>query len=89
MRTLALNIPVKVSSFKRKDIVEINIQNKPIEQQVSWLIVRDLERLNWEVKLPTKKKPFISIIPPESYDKDTIKNAMAIKREEIICKKEE
>jgi len=86
MRTLALNIPVKVSSFKRKDIVEINIQNKPIEQQVSWLIVRDLERLNWEVKLPTKKKPFISIIPPESYDKDTIKDAMSIKRGEIISK---
>ena len=86
MRTLALNIPVKVSSFKRKDIVEINIQNKPIEQQVSWLIVRDLERLNWEVKLPTKKKPFISIIPPESYDKDTIKEAMSIKRGEIISK---
>ena|SRR3989338_8094377 len=86
MQALSLNIPVKVSSLKKKDIVEINIRNKPIDQQVSWLIVRDLERLNWEVKLPTKKKPFISIIPPESYDKDTIKNAMAIKREEIICK---
>lgn len=86
MRALALNIPVKVSSFKKKDIVEINIQNKSIEQQVFWLIVRDLDRLNWRVKLPSKKRSFVSIVPPESYDKETIKDAMAIKREEIICK---
>lgn len=86
MQALALNIPVKVSSFKKKDIVEINIQNKPIDQQVFWLIVRDLDRLNWRVKLPTKKRPFVSIIPPESYDKETIKNAMLIKRDEVIFK---
>ena len=86
MQALALNIPVKVSSFKKKDIVEINIQNKPIDQQVFWLIVRDLYRLNWRVKLPTKKRPFVSIIPPESYDKETIKNAMLIKRDEVIFK---
>jgi hypothetical protein len=86
MQALALNIPVKVSSFKKKDIVEINIQNKPIDQQVFWLIVRDLDRLNWTVKLPTKKRPFVSIIPPESYDKETIKEAMSIKRNEIILK---
>ena len=47
MQALSLSIPVKVSSLKKKDIVEINIRNKPIDQQVSWLIVRDLERLNW------------------------------------------
>jgi hypothetical protein len=86
MQALALNIPGKVSSFKKKDIVEINIQNKPIDQQVFWLIVRDLDRLNWRVKLPTKKRPFVSIIPPESYDKETIKNAMLIKRDEVIFK---
>lgn len=86
MQALSLNIPVKVSSLKKKDIVEINIQNKPIEQQVSWLIVRDLERLNWRVNLPTQKRPFVSIIPPESYDKETIKEAMSIKRGEIISK---
>ena len=86
MQALALNIPVKVLSITKRDIVEINIQNKPIDQQVFWLIVRDLARLNWKVNPPTKKNPFLTIVPPENYDKETIKEAMSIKRGEIISK---
>jgi len=86
MRALALNIHSKVSSLKRKDIVEIDLKGKSLAQQVFWLIVRDLERLNWEVKPPTKKNPFLTIVPPENYDKETIKEAMSIKRGEIISK---
>jgi hypothetical protein len=86
MRALALNIPVEGSSITKKDIVELNIQNKPIDQQVFWLIVRDLAKLNWKVNPPTKKNPFLTIVPPVNYDKETIKEAMSIKRDEIISK---
>lgn len=86
MRTLALNIHSEVSSLKKKDIVEIDLKGKSLSQQVFWLILRDLARLNWKVKPPTKKNPFLTIVPPEKYDKETIKDAMAIKRKEIILK---
>jgi len=86
MRSLALNIHSKVSSLKRKDIVEIDLKGKSLSQQVFWLILRDLARLNWKVKPPTKKNPFLTIVPPENYDKETIKEAMSIKRDAIILK---
>ena len=47
-------------------------------------IRRDLERLNWKFKLPTKKNAYPTLVPPESYDKETIKKSMAFKRDEII-----
>src|SRR5438128_2613888 len=84
IRALALNIPSKVPSLKKKDIVEIDLKGKSLQQQVFWLIVRDLARLNWKVKAPTKRKPFLRIVPPKTYDKETIKEATSIKREEII-----
>jgi hypothetical protein len=86
LNNLALNINSNVPSFKKKDIHDFNIKEKPLDQQVYWLIVRDMERLNWEVKPPTKKNPYFTIVPPEYYDKKTIKEAMSIKREEIIIK---
>lgn len=86
MRALALNIHSKVSSLKKKDIVEIDLKGKSLSQQVFWLILRDLARLNWKVNLPTKKNPFLTIVPPENYDKETIKEAMSVKRTEIISK---
>ena len=86
MRALALNICSKVSSLKSRDIIEIDLKGKSLSQQVFWLIVRDLATINWKVKLPTKKNPFITIVPPENYDKETIKEAMSVKRNEIISK---
>lgn len=83
---LALNIHSKATSLKKKDIIEIDLRKKSLSQQVFWLILRDLARLNWKVKAPTKKNPYITIVPPKDYDKDTIKEAMSIKREEIISK---
>jgi len=86
MRALALNIHSKVSSVRKKDIIEIDLKGKSLSQQVFWLILRDLARLNWKVKPPTKKIPFLTIVPPENYDKETIKEAMSVKRDEIISK---
>lgn len=86
MRALALNIHSKVSSLKKKDIVEIDLKGKSLSQQVFWLILRDLARLNWKLKAPTKINPFLTIVPPKNYDKQIIKEAMSIKRDEIISK---
>lgn len=86
MRALSLNIYSEVPSLKKRDILEIDLNGKSLEQQVYWLIVRDMARLNWKVKAPTKKNPYLRIVPPDSYDKETIKEAMSIKRDEIIFK---
>ncbi len=57
-----------------------------LEEQVVNSIRRDLERLNWKFKLPTKKNAYPTLVPPENYDKGTIKSSMAFKRDEIILK---
>ncbi|MDR0605067.1 MAG: DUF4338 domain-containing protein, partial [Bacteroidales bacterium] len=56
----------------------------PIEEQVVKSICRDLERLNWKIKLPTKKNQYPILMPPEYYDKQTIRDSMSFKRNEII-----
>lgn len=58
----------------------------PLDEQVVNSIRRDLERLNWKFKLPTKKNAYPTLVPPEYYDKETIKKSMAFKRDEIIEK---
>lgn len=58
----------------------------PLNEQVVNSIRRDLERLNWKFKLPTKKNAYPTLIPPDNYDKETIKTSMAFKRDEIIAK---
>ncbi len=57
-----------------------------LEEQVVNSIRRDLERLNWKFKLPTKKNTFPTLIPPDNYDRETIKTSMSFKRDEIITK---
>ena len=57
-----------------------------IEEQVVNSIRRDLERLNWKFKLPTNKNSYPTLVPPENYDKETIRNSMSFKRDEIIVK---
>jgi hypothetical protein len=65
---------------------KLNLQNIPLEEQVKKSICRDLERLNWKIKLPDKKNPYPTLIPPDFYDKQTIRNSMSFKRNEIIQK---
>jgi hypothetical protein len=59
----------------------ISTQNP--EEKVKLLIIRDLQRLGWSTKVDNKK---IEIVPPMTYDKETIKYSMSIKRQEIIAK---
>jgi len=61
----------------------LNISDKPLEEQVKILILRDLLRLNWEVKFQNNK---VEVSPPAYYTKETIKQSMAIRRNEIIVK---
>ena len=71
--------------IKRTGIIK-PVKEIPIEELVVNSIKRDLERLNWKFKLPTKKNAYPTIIPPERYNKEVIKNSMSFKREEIILK---
>ena len=57
-----------------------------LEELVVNSIRRDLERLNWQFKLPTKKNAYPTLVPPETYDRETIKSSMSFKRDEIIIK---
>jgi len=86
MQELKLSVSPYISSLNRKDIFEIDLGEKSLQDQVYWLIIRDLARLNWSVKLPSKNNPFITIVPPDTYDKESIKDAMSVKREEKIQK---
>ncbi len=86
MQELKLSVSSYISSLNRKDIFEIDLGEKSLQDQVYWLIIRDLARLNWSVKLPSKNNPFITIVPPDTYDKESIKDAMSVKREEKIQK---
>lgn len=68
----------KAVSKKRKETA--------IEEKVINSIRRDLERLNWKFKLPSKKNSYPTLVPPDNYDKETIKRSMSFKRDEIIDK---
>jgi len=87
MASSALILP---SNFTEKKVKRTAVTKKakeiPLEGQVVNSIRRDLERLNWKFKLPTKKNAYPTLVPPEEYDKETIKSSMAFKREEIIVK---
>jgi hypothetical protein len=87
MKDSALILPN--TSFKKKSSQKAPLKRVTqisLEEQVVNSIRRDLERLNWKFKLPTKKNAFPTLVPPENYDKETIKNSMSFKRDEIILK---
>ena len=68
-------------TIHERDIVQFSLEGKTSEQRVKLLILRDLNNLGWNIKFGKKK---IEIVPPETYDKDTIRQAMYVKRQEII-----
>lgn len=53
------------------------------DEKVKLLIIRDLLRLGWGVSLKSRK---VLITPPTSYDKQTIRDSMQIKRQESLAK---
>lgn len=62
---------------------ELSQENIPIEERVRSSIIRDLTNLDWHI---IHNNGNIEAIPPDSYDRETVKRAMSIKRTEIIKK---
>ncbi len=67
--------------LSKKEVVEFSLKGKSPKQRVKLLILRDLMNLDWDIKFGKKK---IEVFPPEAYDKGTIRQAMSVKRQEII-----
>lgn len=59
------------------------IEKRNIREKVLLSIIRDLLRIGWNVSANDSS---IQITPPENYNKDTVKNAMSIRRNELIDK---
>lgn len=66
-------------------IDDSNIQTNSIEERVTILIIRDLLRLNWKIFSNSNQ---LVLSPPRIYDKQLIRDSMAIKRHEIISQKQ-
>lgn len=60
------------------DFVEVDSS----EERVRLLILRDLMRLGWEM---WHTRDVVCLSPPAHYDKKTIRDSMAIKRQELIA----
>lgn len=87
MATAVLILPNNFIEKKvKRNTVTKKVKEIHLEEQVVNSIRRDLERLNWKFRLPTKKNAYPVLVPPENYDKKTIKNSMSFKRDEIIVK---
>lgn len=86
MRASVLILPNNYTERKTKTGVIKPVKEIPLDEQIVNSIRRDLERLNWKFKLPTKKNTYPTLVPPNNYDKKTIKNSMSFKRDEIIQK---
>lgn len=62
---------------------DFTVQTKSPDEKVKLLIIRDLLRLGWEANF---KGNNVLIEPPESYDKQIVKDSMQVKRQELIEK---
>lgn len=86
MATSALILPTTPAKNKIKPVGAVDPIEISLKDQVINSIRRDLERLNWKFQLPAKKNAYPTLVPPESYNKETIKRSMSFKRIEIIEK---
>jgi hypothetical protein len=77
---MAVNF-IEDEAIQQQDIIRFSLEGKTPEQRVKLLILRDLNNLGWDIKFGKKK---LEVVPPEIYDKETIRQAMSIKRQEII-----
>src|SRR6187401_1500666 len=63
------------------EFVHFDLRGKTLEEKVKLLILRDLWNVNWNIEFGRKK---IIVFPPQEYTKDTVREAMAMKRLEIL-----
>lgn len=64
-----------------------SVKTRSLEERIILLLVRDLLRLGWQVS-PTAQTAF-ELVPPSSYEKAVVKEAMAYSRNEIIQDKKD
>lgn len=84
MKGLVIKIPsISPQVEQNPNLIEFNTEGKPLEEKVKVFIFRDLWKLGWQIDFSDNK---VQLLPPNEYDKATIKYAMSIKRDEIIRK---
>jgi hypothetical protein len=65
------------------EFVQFDLRGKSQEEKVKLLILRDLWNVNWNIEFGRKK---IIVSPPQEYTKETVREAMSMKRLEILHK---
>jgi hypothetical protein len=73
--------PQEISHQKIDDFVHFDLRGKTLEDKVKLLILRDLWNVNWQIQNRGKK---IIVSPPVEYTKQTIRDAMSMKRLEYF-----
>jgi hypothetical protein len=82
MKTLEFDTQsISDQQFSKKELIQFSLKGKSPKQRLKLLILRDLINLDWDIKFRKRK---IEVTPPKEYNKETIKQAMAFKREEIL-----
>lgn len=71
---------IKDKTIRKRDVIQFSLKGKTSKQRIKLFIIRDLTNLGWDFKFGKK----IEVVPPEIYDKDTIRQTMSVKRQEII-----
>ena len=76
---------ISLYNLVSEEQTDYSLQANSPEELVKLLIVRDLMRLGWELNFRPNR---VLIKPPDTYDKQIIKDSMQVKREEAIRKYE-
>jgi hypothetical protein len=79
MLNLALNSGTV--SEKALNKLLLNIEGRSIKDKVKLLILRDLINVNWQINYANSS---VNLTPPTEYNKEIIKESMAVRRNEII-----
>lgn len=74
-------IPIEKNHSQVGDFVHFDLRGKSIEEKVKLLVLRDLWNVDWRIEFRGNK---IVVCPPDAYTKDTVRQAMAMKRLEIL-----
>ena len=74
-------LPQEKVHQKVDEFVHFDLRGKSLEEKVKLLILRDLMNVNWQIQFDSKK---IIVSPPQNYTKETVREAMAMKRLEIL-----
>ena len=73
--------PKRKSHQKVDDFIHFDLRGRTIEEKVKLLILRDLWNVNWTIENKGKK---IIVSPPDNYTKENVRDAMAMKRLEVL-----